>query len=104
MRMRPPIRRRAKSPNAVTLPWKALSVGPALILALFFSQPALAQQKANVEGRVLTDHGVAIKSATVRLETDDGELVADQPVSTAGEFYFRFIPKKNYQLIVTSEG
>jgi len=75
-----------------------------LTCASFMCHPASAQQKANVEGRVLTDQGVAVKSATVRLETDDGELVADQPVNTAGEFYFRFIPKKNYQLIVTAEG
>ena len=81
-----------------------LALGAALALALLACSPAVAQQKANVEGRVLTDQGVAVKSATVRLETDDGELVADQPVSTAGEFYFRFIPKKNYQLIVTAEG
>ena len=78
--------------------------GLGVALALFISLPGLAQQKADIQGRVLTDHGVAVKSATVRLETDDGELVADQPVSTAGEFYFRFIPKRNYQLIVTSEG
>ena len=79
-------------------------LGIALALVLLVRLPASAQQKANVEGRVLTDQGVAVKTATVRLETDDGELVADQPVSTAGEFYFRFIPKKNYQLIVTAEG
>jgi len=75
-----------------------------LIFALVAGSPAAAQQKANVEGRVLTDRGVAVKSATVRLETDDGELVADSPVTTAGEFSFHFIPKKNYQLVVTAEG
>lgn len=82
----------------------ALKLSAGLAIALFLCLPSSAQQKANIEGRVLTDQGVAVKSATVRLETDDGELVADQPVSTAGEFYFRFIPKKNYQLIVRADG
>src|SRR5580704_1694157 len=81
-----------------------LQHGLGVALAFLIGVPALAQQKANIEGRVLTDQGMAVKSATVRLETDDGELVADQPVSTAGEFYFRFIPKKNYQLIVIADG
>lgn len=88
----------------MSLPGNLLWRGVGVALAVFVCLPALAQQKANIEGRVLTDQGVAVKSATVRLETDDGELVADQPVSTAGEFYFRFIPKRDYQLIVTSEG
>ena len=81
-----------------------LRLGAGIIITALACASSPAQQKANIEGRVVTDQGVAVKSATVRLETDDGELVADQPVSTAGEFYFRFIPKKNYQLIVRAEG
>jgi tetratricopeptide (TPR) repeat protein len=88
----------------IPLPRQFLPHGLGLALALFICVPGLAQQTANIEGRVLTDHGVTVKTATVRLETDDGELVADQPVSTAGDFYFRFIPKKSYQLVVTADG
>jgi tetratricopeptide (TPR) repeat protein len=65
--------------------------------------PSLGRE-ANIVGRVRTDQGAVVKSAMVRLETPDGERVAEQPVSTAGEFYFSFIPKRQYVLVVTADG
>jgi tetratricopeptide (TPR) repeat protein len=65
--------------------------------------PSLGRE-ANIVGRVRTDQGAVVKSAVVRLETPDGERVAEQPVSTAGEFYFSFIPKRQYILVVTADG
>jgi Tfp pilus assembly protein PilF len=103
--MKPPIRRTRVGLFAAAQSRRSLlrlSAAFAFLLAL--SLPASAQQKANIAGRVVTDQGMAVKSATVRLETEDGELVASLPVSTAGEFYFNFIPKRNYQLIVRADG
>jgi tetratricopeptide (TPR) repeat protein len=61
-------------------------------------------REASIVGRVRTDQGVVVKSAMVQLETPDGERVAEQPVNTAGEFYFSFIPKQQYVLVVTADG
>jgi tetratricopeptide (TPR) repeat protein len=68
--------------------------------------PASAQQDAQIYGRVRTDQGVVLTSGCiVRLETDEEhELFGEQPVNTAGEFYFLHIPKRRYVLTVTAEG
>jgi tetratricopeptide (TPR) repeat protein len=68
--------------------------------------PAAAQQDAQIYGRVRTDQGVVLTSGCiVRLETDEEhELFGEQPVNTAGEFYFLHIPKRRYVLTVTAEG
>ena len=76
-----------------------------LLLMLWASTPASAQQDADLHGRVRTDQGVALKSGCmVRLETEDHEPVAQQPVDSGGEFYFLHIPKIKYLLTVTAEG
>jgi tetratricopeptide (TPR) repeat protein len=61
-------------------------------------------REANIVGRVRTDQGAVVKSAMVRLETAEGQRVADQPVNTDGEFYFSFVPKRQYALVVTADG
>ena len=61
-------------------------------------------REANVTGRVRTDQGAVVKSATVRLETEAGLRVAEVPVNSAGEFYFSYVPKQPYVLVVTAEG
>ena len=66
---------------------------------------AAAQQDADINGNVRTKQGVALSSGVeVRLETGEHELVAEQPVNTAGEFYFLHIPKRDYVLTVSAEG
>jgi tetratricopeptide (TPR) repeat protein len=73
-----------------------------MLLAL---SPASAQQDAELHGRVRTDQGVALKSGgTVRLETEDHQLVAEQPVSSGGDFYILHLPKRLYLLTLTAEG
>jgi tetratricopeptide (TPR) repeat protein len=73
---------------------------------LLAMRPLSAQQDAELYGRVRTDQGVVLKSGgMVRLETDEEHaVVAEQPVNTAGEFYFIHIPKRRYLLTVTAEG
>ena len=84
----------------------ALKFAACALLLLFALAQASAQQYANVYGRVRTEQGVVLKSGcTVRLETDEQhEVAAEQPVNSAGEFYFRQVPKRRYLLIVTAEG
>jgi tetratricopeptide (TPR) repeat protein len=80
------------------------------LLMLLAVCPARGQEmpsggrEANVVGRVRTDQGTVVKSATVRLETEEGQRVAEQPVNSAGEFYFSYVPKRPYVLVVTAEG
>lgn len=94
--------------NVIANPLRRLAL--AELLVLLFACPTHGLQlpaqghEANIVGRVRTDQGMVVKSAMVRLETLDGERVAEQPVSTAGEFYFSFIPKQRYILVVTADG
>jgi tetratricopeptide (TPR) repeat protein len=77
------------------------------LLMLLALTPASAQQQdAQIHGRVRTDQGVVLTSGCMaRLETDEEhELLGEQPVNTAGEFYFLHIPKRRYILTVTAEG
>jgi tetratricopeptide (TPR) repeat protein len=75
------------------------------LLVLVASARALAQQDVDLYGRVRTDEGVVVKSgATARLETEEHELVSEQPVNTGGEFYFLHVAKREYLLTVTAEG
>ena len=67
-------------------------------------QERLLLDKVSLNGRVRTDQGITVKSATVRLETLDGQTVANQPVSTAGEFYIPAVAKRVYNLEVIAEG
>jgi len=75
------------------------------LFALSALAQAQAQQDAQLYGRVRTDQGVALRSGGMaRLETEDHELVAEQPLNSAGEFYFLHVPKRQYLLTVTAEG
>jgi tetratricopeptide (TPR) repeat protein len=66
---------------------------------------ALGQQSVRLEGRVRTDSGVTLKSGVkVRVETDQGELVAEQPANSQGAFKFDSLPKRECRLIVTTDG
>lgn len=79
----------------------------ALVLIACLGLPAGAGAQgrdANLNGQVRTDEGLAVKNATVKLETEEGELVQEQPTTTAGQFFFNNIPKAMYVLTVTAEG
>ena len=90
-RSRPP----ARSPIALTL-----------LVCLTLPVLAAAQigRVVDLNGQVRTDQGVAVKNAAVRLETEEGELVDQKPVTTAGQFFFNNIPKALYVLTVTADG
>ena len=86
-----------------------------LLLSLPMMAPgwAFAQQienaemgkRVNIQGRVSTDQGVTVTSGcTVRIQSEDGDAVAVQPVNSAGEFYFQWVSKGQYTLIVTADG
>jgi tetratricopeptide (TPR) repeat protein len=83
----------------------ALKPAAFTLLMLLALTPASAQQDAELHGRVRTDQGVALNSGgMVRLETEEHEVVAEQPVNTGGDFYFLHLPKRMYLLTLTAEG
>ena len=83
----------------------ALSLaGFAVAACLTLPTPASGQRTTSLNGEVRTDTGASVKGAMVRLETQEGELVDEKPVTTAGQFFFTNIPKSYYVLIVTADG
>jgi tetratricopeptide (TPR) repeat protein len=63
------------------------------------------RQTVSLDGFVRGEGGQAITSgAVVRLESDNSELIAEQPVTTAGQFDFSNLPKRRCRLIVTAPG
>jgi tetratricopeptide (TPR) repeat protein len=77
----------------------------AVVLCGAQAELALGQQSVRLEGKVRTDSGVTLKSGVrVRVETREGELVAEQPVNSEGAFKFDSLPKKECRLIVTADG
>lgn len=79
-----------------------------LTMLAWLTLPVVAAAQAgrvvDLNGQVRTDQGVTVRSATVRLETEEGELVEQKPVTTAGQFFFNNIPKARYLLTVTADG
>lgn len=76
-----------------------------LVLCVIFADVALGQQTVRLEGRVRTDAGVTLKSGVnVRLETEEGQVVAEQPANSEGAFHFENLPKTSCLLIVTAAG
>jgi len=76
-----------------------------LILCATLASVALAQQTVHLEGKVRTDAGETIRSGvTVRLESDEGQMVTEQPANSEGAFDFNYVRKMDYVLIVTAEG
>jgi len=75
-----------------------------LIACMALASAGLAQVR--LEGKVRTDTGEAIKSGVnVRVETEDGQLVAEQPANSEGAFHFDSLPKiNNCRLIVNADG
>jgi tetratricopeptide (TPR) repeat protein len=76
-------------------------------MALCAALPGLlwCQEDVRLEGRVRTETGAILKSGvTVRLESDEGQVVREQPVNSEGAFEFDGLRKVTYRLIVTAEG
>jgi tetratricopeptide (TPR) repeat protein len=65
----------------------------------------LCQETLSVEGQILTDRGVPpATTANVHLETEAGEVVADQPADSRGRFRLMNLPRKTYRVTVTADG
>lgn len=73
-------------------------------LTLTAAAAAQAGRVVDLNGQVRTDQGVTVGNAMVRLETEEGELVDQKPVTTAGQFFFTNVPKALYVLTVTADG
>ncbi len=59
----------------------------------------------HIQGRVRTSTGATLgSSVTVRLEREDGEVVAEQPADSDGAFYFNNLFEPRFRLIVIAEG
>jgi tetratricopeptide (TPR) repeat protein len=72
-------------------------------IILMFARPLLGQ--VSVEGKVRVEGGqVPGVGVNVRIETEDGEVVAQSPVSSGGGFSFPSIKKGIYTVVVTCEG
>lgn len=63
------------------------------------------RQTVTLDGFVRNESGQTVTSgAVVRLESENNELIAQQPVTTAGQFDFSMLPKRLCRLIVTAKG
>jgi tetratricopeptide (TPR) repeat protein len=72
---------------------------------LLLARPAHGQKVLDLQGRVRTDKGQAIPmGVTVRLETAEGRLVAEQPANSNGDFNFPSVRAIQYVVTVTAEG
>ncbi len=98
--------RQAKRWTSVRLRFVASSYLPIILLFwLAAAFPATGEQTVRLEGRVRTDASVALRSGVkIRLETDQGQLVAEAPADSNGSFYFDNLRKTSYRLIVTADG
>lgn len=98
--------RQAKRWTSVRLRFVASSYLPIILLFwLAAAFPATGEQTVRLEGRVRTDASVALRSGVkIRLETDQGQLVAEAPADSNGSFYFDNLRKTSYRLVVTTDG
>jgi tetratricopeptide (TPR) repeat protein len=76
-----------------------------LFLSVFGAAQGLCQETFAVEGQVSTDRGTPVPAqVNMRLETVGGQLVADQPADSRGQFRFTNLEKSAYRLTVTADG
>ena len=70
------------------------------------NQPAaFCQRSASLSGQVTTRSGVTIPfGVTVTLLANTGQLVASQPVDSAGHFEIDGLARLNYRMVVTAKG
>jgi tetratricopeptide (TPR) repeat protein len=72
---------------------------------LLLASPGWCQGTIDLRGKVRTDNGQTIPfGVTVRLESTDGRLVAEQPANSNGDFDFPNILKIDYIVFVRAEG
>ncbi|MEJ2006811.1 MAG: carboxypeptidase regulatory-like domain-containing protein [Acidobacteriota bacterium] len=87
--------------------WRKVVVSVLVVFPILFGQaPALiCQGIASISGQVTTRDGAIIPfGVTVRLETNEGQLVAQQPADSSGHYEFDNIYKIDYHLVVSATG
>jgi tetratricopeptide (TPR) repeat protein len=76
-----------------------------LALGLLCAVTLSGQNTVKLVGRVLTEQGQALTSGvSLRLEAEDGALVAQQTTDSSGHFEFDDVAKHRYRLSATAEG
>ncbi len=76
-----------------------------LFLLFLLGDHSAAQDLPAVEGRVVTPEGEPVPTrVNLRLETQDGLLVADQPTDSRGVFRFPDLQRGLYRLTATADG
>jgi tetratricopeptide (TPR) repeat protein len=100
------VRRRLRADILMLTPSDRKSVNPAFLgsMVLLMSVCAWGQRTASLNGQVRTDQGIVVRNAMVKVETPEGETVAQTPVTTGGQFFFTSITKGDYILTVTADG
>jgi len=94
-----------RSRNLLWSSWAYVRMLGGFALCLLLADIALGQQTVRLEGKVRTDAGATLKSGVnVRIETDEGQLVAEQPANSEGSFHFEGLPKQQCRLVVTADG
>jgi tetratricopeptide (TPR) repeat protein len=79
--------------------------GLVFFLLVLSAAPGFCQETFTVEGQVLTDRGLPPATiARLHLETADGQVVADQPADSRGQFRFINLTRQSYRLTVTADG
>lgn len=89
------------------IPWRKVVVFTLVTLPVAFGHTtsALCQGIASINGQVTTQNGNTIPfGVTLRLETNQGQLVAEQPADSGGHYEFDGLYKIDYQLVVTAKG
>lgn len=77
----------------------------AFLAVLGHVSTALCQNMASISGQVTTENGSTLSfGVTLQLETSQGQLVAQQPADSAGQYEFDGLQKRDYQLVVTAKG
>lgn len=75
------------------------------LLLFLVCERAAAQELPAVEGRVVTQQGEPLPTrVNLRLETQDGLVVVDQPTDSRGVFRFPDLQRGLYRLTATAEG
>jgi len=92
--------RRQSTPRALVACSRGL-----LLLALALASSLAALGQVRLDGKVRVEGGqVPGFGVMARVETGDGEIAAQSPVNSNGDFSFVGLNKQIYQLIVTAEG
>jgi len=87
--------------------WRKVVVSILVLFPMVFGSVSIlvCQGIASISGQVTTRDGAIIPfGVTLRLETSEGQFVAQQPADSNGHFEFGSLRKLDYQLVVSATG